>query len=143
MVGHLCGLHHLNSLVLARIEGLPLRLNRLHSQPRQHVMKLAVNQLDSGAEVGDRLALRLYRAIQAVEDWQELFQGVGERVFAKLLLFAKVAFAEVFKFGLQPSQPIELKGVFRFQLLQLGGLYRIAGRVALRKLVLHIHRRVF
>ena len=113
MVGNLVGLHHLDGLVQAWIEGLSLGGNRFHAKPRQHVVELAVDQLHAGAEVFGGDAFHLQRAVQAVQNRKHLLQRIGERVFAELLLLAQAALAEVFKLRLQTRQAVQIQRILR------------------------------
>ena len=121
MVRNLGALHHLNGLMQVGIEGLPLGGNRFNAKPGQHVVELAVNQFHAGAEVRGGNVLHLQRAVQAVQYRKQLLQKIGERVFAELLLLTLAAFAEVFKLRLQACQSVEIKCIFRFQFIDLGG----------------------
>src|SRR5271165_6472249 len=83
-------------------------------------MKLLVDQLDALMEIFQRCCVGFQRAIEAVEDWQQSLQGVGERVVAILLLLLGVALAKVVELGLQARQAIQIGGTFSLSLLQVG-----------------------
>ena len=83
---------------------LALRRDRLHAQLGQRIVKLLVDEFDARLEVLQRSGIGLQRAIQAVEDGQQLFERVGQSVLAILLLLLGVALAKVVELGLQAGR---------------------------------------
>src|SRR3954468_20706622 len=108
--------NRLDRLVQIGIERLTLGLNRLHTQLRQRIVELTIDQVHAFAKL---LAFRLglQRTIQAIQDRQQSLDGVRKRVVAKILLLLGLSLAEVIELRLQTRQAIEQRIALRFQLL--------------------------
>ena len=95
-----------------RIERLPHRDNRLHSDFLQRILKLPVDQLNAIAEVASSIAASLQRPLKTVEDRQKILDDIGRRKLAKILLLPHRAFACIIELRLQTRQTIKQRVAF-------------------------------
>src|SRR5712692_1682920 len=107
MVFRLRSVHHFDGFMHSRIERLPHRLNRLDAHFLERILELAIDKLQTAAEIVGIAGRGLQSTLEAVEDGQNVPDDIGGGVLAELLLFAGRTFASIVEFGLQACKTVE------------------------------------